>query len=110
MNKELCDCGKVAVWCYMPGYSGGSSPYYCDDCISSPEDIGCSCNWYYSKSRESEQPEGIEDVNWRWVEHPGSKHMLEIKKEEGIWVKLDEKGRPHPCAEYWYDDDGFEID
>ena len=25
MSKELCDCGKVAVWTYGPGYSGGAS-------------------------------------------------------------------------------------
>jgi hypothetical protein len=29
----------------MPSFSGGSSPYLCDDCISSVEDIGCSCCW-----------------------------------------------------------------
>jgi len=114
-NKELCDCGKVAVWCYMPGYSSGHSPYSCDDCISSSEDLGCSCNWHYSKPYEddidlSEQPEGDEGKDWRWVEHPGDDYMGEITKDEGIWIKLDEKGRPHPCAEFWYDEEGFEIE
>lgn len=109
MNKELCDCGKISVWCYMPGYSGGGNPYVCDDCVSSPNDVGCSCNWHYSKGEEIDKPEGIENVHWRWVEHPGNEHLIEIKKEEGIWVKLDKKGRPHPCAEYTYDEDGFDT-
>jgi hypothetical protein len=109
MNKELCDCGKISVWCYMPGYSGGGNPYVCDDCVSSPNDVGCSCNWHYSKGEEIDEPEGIENVHWRWVEHPGNEHLIEIKKEEGIWVKLDKKGRPHPCAEYTYDEDGFDT-
>jgi hypothetical protein len=40
--KELCDCGKVASWCYLPGFSDGS-PYFCDDCVHR----GCSCNHRY---------------------------------------------------------------
>ena len=108
-NLELCDCGKVAVWCYMPGFQDGNS-FVCDDCISSTEDVGCSCNWHYSKYGDGEQPEGIEGKDWRYVEHAGSEHMGEIKKEKGIWVNLDDRGRPYPCAEYWHSKEGFEKD
>jgi hypothetical protein len=103
----------MAVWVYAPGFSGGDNPYFCDDCISSTEDLGCSCNWHYSKHSDedfTEQPEGIEGKDWRWVEHPGDDYMGEITKDEGIWVRLDEKGRPYPCAEYWYEEDGWEIE
>ena len=43
MSKELCDCGKVAVWDYSPGYSGGGNSYSCDDCVPR----GCECNHNY---------------------------------------------------------------
>lgn len=112
-NKELCDCGKIAVWVYAPGFSGGGHPYFCDDCISSPEDVGCSCNWHYSKHSDNdftEQPEGDEGKDWRWVEYPGDDYLSLITKDEGIWVRLDDKGRPYPCAEYWYEEEGFEIE
>jgi len=105
-NLELCDCGKVAVWCYMPGFQEGS-PYFCDDCISSPDDAGCSCNWHYSKSGrhdEIELPEGIEGKDFKYIVRE------DITKEDGIWIHLDEKGRPYPCAEYCYSEEGFEKD
>ncbi len=116
-NKKLCDCGKMAVWVYAPGFSGGGNPYLCDDCISSPEDIGCSCNWryfdvnaYHPPLDNPELPEGEEGKDWRWVEHPGDDYMPKITKDDKIWVYLDDKGRPYPCAEYWYEEDGWEID
>jgi len=105
-NLELCDCGKVAVWCYIPGFKEGS-PYFCNDCISSPDDAGCSCNWHYSKSGrhdEIELPEGIEGKDFKYIVRE------DITKEDGIWIHLDEKGRPYPCAEYCYSEEGFEKD
>jgi hypothetical protein len=115
-ERELCDCGKMAVWIYMPGYGDKSNPYHCEDCISSKDDVGCSCNWhhtdvnaYFPPLDKPEVPEGVEGVDWRWVVHPGNERMDEIKREEGIFQYLDEKGRPHPCCEYEYDKDGFEI-
>lgn len=33
MLKELCNCGEVAVWDYLPGFSSGSNSYFCDDCV-----------------------------------------------------------------------------
>lgn len=116
MSKEKCDCGKVAVWLYMPGYSGGGNPFSCDDCISSVDDIGCSCNWHYTDVNayhppleNPELPEGVEDKDWRWVKHPGDEHMDKITKESGIWQNLDDRGRPHPCVEYDYSEDGYDF-
>jgi hypothetical protein len=34
--------------------------------------------------------------------------MDEITKEDGYWLNLDERGRPYPCVEYEYDEDGFD--
>jgi len=48
-------------------------------------------------------------VDWAWVEHPGDEYMDEIKKEEGFWINLDERGRPYPCCEYDYDEEGFDF-
>lgn len=115
MEKHKCDCGKIAVWCYMPGFSSGNSPYFCDDCVISPEDkIGCSCNWRFAKEQEglpTDLPQGEEGKDWIWLE---SKDDVDgfgpISKEDGYWVELDERGRPYPCVEYWYDEEGFEID
>ena len=33
MSKELCSCGQVAVWDYMPGFSNGNSSVFCDECV-----------------------------------------------------------------------------
>ena len=114
MEKELCHCGKLAQWVYMPGFGDGNSPYLCDDHVHR----GCSCNWNYSDKNayyppmdddEIEQPTGIEDVDWKWIVKEKDNHMEEIKK--GVcWTSLDEKGREYPCCEYEYDEDGFDKD
>ena len=99
MTKELCKCGKLAVWVYMPGYSFGDSPYSCDDCVPR----GCECNHRYVNIDDYEPhfdnpdlPEGDEGVDWKWIDHGK------------VWVFLDEKGREYPCAEFDRDYDGFE--
>lgn len=105
-KKELCNCGNEAKWCYMPGYSNGSNPLHCDDCIMPlTEKNGCSCNWINIKNS---QPEGVEDINWRWViEDKQEESPYPITKDSGYWIKLDDKGRPYPCCEYTYEEDGF---
>jgi hypothetical protein len=107
MGKHLCDCGAMAQWHYDPSSSEKFNHYICDDCISSPEDEGCSCNWhytdvnaYYPALDNPELPEGEEGKDWQWVQN---------HKEEGAWQYLDEKGRPYPCCEFWYEKDGFDI-
>lgn len=114
MEKHKCDCGKEAVWCYMPGFRDNSNPFFCDDCVISPENkIGCSCNWRFAKEQEglpTDLPEGEEGKDWIWVEFKGDEHTPPITKEDGYWTELDERGRPYPCVEYWYDEEGFEIE
>jgi len=100
-NREVCDCGKIAVWDYMPGYFGGGNSCSCDDCVPR----GCSCNYryvdvnsYHPPLDNPDLPEGIEGQDWKWVD-----------EEKAIWTYIDEKGREYPCAEYTYDPEGWEI-
>lgn len=111
MDKEKCDCGKMAVWCYMPGYSSGSNPHHCDDCVSR----GCSCNWKSKKHRSDDDnppsPE-TENIDWRWItDEDRKKQGLDTPIEEKTyWIDLDENGREDPCCEHFYDKDGWDID
>ena len=91
-NKELCDCGKMATYCYMPSYSGGGNPFHCSDCVPR----GCTCNFNYIGIHG--MPEGEEGKDWKWIEEYDKK----------VWVELDEKGREYPCAEYMWDPEGFD--
>ena len=99
--KELCECGKIAVWDYMPGYSSGESSYSCDDCVPR----GCDCNHnycevdaYHPPLNNKNLPVGEEGVDWKWIE------------KDKVWTELDDKGREYPCAEYMWDPEGFERD
>jgi len=97
-EKELCDCGKVAVWCYAPGFDDDSNPYVCDDCVGR----GCTCNYHYvrndSRGHQTDNQEmpTKEDEPIKWIE------------EGKIWCHLDEKGREFPCCEYDYDENGYD--
>jgi hypothetical protein len=103
-EKEICDCGKMATWCYLPGYGGGSSPYSCEDCVNR----GCDCNHNYvdpdgyhpplDKPYLPEESDGREDVDWMWVDD-----------EKNAWCYIDEKGRPYPCCEYHHEAEGFDV-
>jgi len=99
MQKKLCDCGKIAQWCYMPGYSSGDSPYHCDDCVHR----GCSCNHryvdvnsYHPPLDNPDIPEWEEGKDWKWVE------------VDKVWCYIDESGREYPCCEYDYSEDGYD--
>jgi len=92
MSKELCDCGNIAVWCYMPGFSSGSNPHFCDECVNR----GCECNHNHLKEEYKNNPEGVENVNWKWIEKDVS------------WTPIDEKGREYPCVEYMWEPEGWE--
>lgn len=113
MVKELCNCGKMAVWLYMPS-SNIKNPFYCDDCVISKDDkIGCSCNWNYAKEQEglpTDLPEGVEGKDWAWVVTNGDEGMGLLTKEDGYWINLDKNGRPNPCCEYDYEKDGFDVE
>ena len=91
MNKELCDCGNIAEYCYLPGFGDNSNPYVCDKCVSR----GCSCNYHYI---EYESPEGELGVDWVWVD------------EGKIYSYIDEEGRFYPCSEYDYEPYGHDKD
>ena len=103
MSKELCNCGSVAIWCYMPGYSNSANPHYCDKCVPR----GCDCGHEYVNS-ESYHPalegknlpdsDSEEGVDWKWIE------------PYKVWCYLDEEGREYPCCEFLYDEDGWEIE
>lgn len=97
-SKEYCECGKIAIWCYMPGFSSGSSPYFCDDCVRR----GCECNHryidvnsYHPPLENPDMPDGKEGEDWKWI-------------KEGVWCYIDDLGREYPCSEYMYDEEGFE--
>ena len=34
--------------------------------------------------------------------------IFKISKDDGYWVTLDERGRPYPCVEYEYSEEGFD--
>lgn len=88
---EVCNCGRKALWVYLPGYSSGRNPYHCDDCV--PRDCSCEARFVEYDGI----PEGKETEDWAWY-----------NKEKGIWKFIDEKGRFYPCIEFDYDKNGFE--
>ena len=94
IKKNCVSCGhNMAVWEYMPN----DDISYCNDCIYDADgNNGCSCNWQYGS--DDEIPEGILDFDYRWV-----------YKKKRIWIKLNENGKPYPCVEFDYDEDGFDI-
>ncbi len=100
MKKELCSCGKMATWLYMPGYAKGESPFHCDDCVPR----GCSCHnrpvskfsYGHSPLEKDDLPEGKENVDWKWIE------------KDVQWTHIDTQGREFPCCEYEYEEEGFD--
>ena len=87
-NKKLCDCGKKAVWVYMPS-PRESNPYYCDDCVPR----GCTCEYNYI-SYGLYPPSDTK--NWKWIE------------ENVCWGLLDDQGRDYPCVEYMKE--GYDLE
>lgn len=88
--KIKCDCGKIAVWCYMPGFEGAPNDCFCDDCVPR----GCSCNDRLK-----------DDLKWETMEEYGKLW----ENDDNIITDLDEQGRQLPCCEYLYEEEGFEI-
>lgn len=95
-TKELCDCGKVATWDYMPGYSNGDNSVSCDDCVPRL----CSCNHHYINEEYNDEPPLVDDegINWKWI------------KKDISWCYIDDEGREYPCCEYMYDEEGWLIE
>lgn len=103
MEKELCKCNKVALWWYAPATDQETmNRYYCDDCVPR----GCECNHEYvdqNFDRPDELPRILpnlpeEDEKFIWIE------------ENKIWAHIDDKGRKWPCVEFWYEENGWDID
>ena len=101
-GKDLCDCGKIATWCYMPGYANGGNPNSCDDCVPR----GCECN-YYSTREEDYFPPGDVEPRPMW---PGPEDNPVKWLDEHTWTHLDSKGREYPCCEYMYSENGWDIE
>ena len=100
--KEICGTckKKVAIWCYMPGFSSGENPHFCNDCVPR----GCECNHRYVDVNTYEPPLENEDL-------PTEKDKPIKWIEEGkVWCTVDEQGREFPCCEFWHDEDGWEIE
>jgi hypothetical protein len=99
MGKELCDCGKMAVWFYMPGYEGkkDEQPYYCEECVPR----GCSCN-HYSTRGDDYSPPGEDGI------YPTESDQPVKWLDDHTWTSVDEQGREYPCCEYDYDEKGFD--
>mgnify|MGYP003607208939 CR=1 FL=1 len=117
-NLEHCDCGKVAVWCYIPGHTHGNN-YYCDDCVINKDDPPCSCNYKYISGFDEQELKEFkkltEGIDYRYVTEKDLTDLYPTFdtsnfQERTVIYYIDEKGRPYPCAEYWYDEDGFEKD
>jgi len=112
VNKEKCDCEKMATWFYAPS-SSRTNPYYCDDCVPR----GCECNWHsvsdnskinVSDFSANRQPTDA-DMPWKWVTYKNHPEFGLIKKGQ-VWVYLDDKDREYPCGDYLYDQDGFDTE
>ena len=93
--KEKCDCGKDAVWCYMP-CAEKDNPYYCEKCVPR----GCSCNERlvvetWNGEDHEYYPEGDEGKDWKWI----------VKGHS--WEYLDGEGLTQPCCEFWYEESGW---
>lgn len=99
LNKELCDCGKVATWWYAPATDRDfGNRYFCDEHVHR----GCDCqirhvsvDAYHPPLDEPDMPTD-QDRPWIWIE------------ENISWAHVDAFGRQYPCVEYWHDEDGFE--
>jgi len=100
MAKELCDCGKVGIWYYAPASESNENHYDCDDCVPR----GCECNHRYTDVNSYYPPLDSPDIPTeedkpiKWIE------------EDKIWCRVDEQGREYPCCEFWYDEEGWDIE
>jgi hypothetical protein len=90
----------VALGMAYVNYGGLS--WSCDDCVPR----GCDCNHryidvnaYHPALEDPDLPEGEEGKDWKWLDD-----------EKTHWCHIDEKGREYPCAEYWYEEEGWETE
>ena len=99
IEKHSCDCGKKALWWYAPATNDTSNRYFCDECVPR----SCSCNYRYvnvdAYSPPLDEPDmpTVADEPYVWIE------------PDVLWVHVDDRGRQHPCVEFWYDEDGYAV-
>lgn len=98
------DCQNDAKWIYMPGYSGGGSPFSCDEHVHR----GCSCNTHSINEEYRDLPgeREIEGKDWEWIKKGDDRFDFDIE-DKTYWHYIDEKGRPYPCCEYGWEEKGF---
>ena len=97
IKKQICshkDCNQLATWFYMPSTDEPINPYYCENHVYR----GCSCTDNYVNEDYPNNPIGIENKDWKWVEKNVS------------WCHLDSKGREWPCCEYDNSETGYYSD
>lgn len=99
------NCQNNATWIYMPGYSGGGSPYSCDEHVHR----GCSCNTYSinEKYRDLPHENEIEGKDWKWLKKGDDSFGFDVKEDKTYWHYIDERCRPYPCCEYESSERGF---
>ena len=90
----------MAVWCYMPVTDRPVDRLFCD--VHVPR--GCTCNHRYVNEGaywlplENPDMPTKDDEPYKWIE------------EGKVWCHVDEKGREYPCCEFWYDEDGDDVE
>lgn len=115
--KQLCECGEIATYMYMPG-----DEVYCDKCLPR----GCSCNnesFYFGEDAYSKETQikeflkgNLKILNYGKKIHEVGKHLEEITDKNLIKnmfnrlteeellnleiIPLDENGLEYPCCEY----------
>lgn len=104
LDKKIkcCSCTeKDAVWCYMPG-GLEDGDFFCDDCVPR----GCSCNQY--SFEEFDDSDDFENkIYWDKEREKFTKEKTENSK---FYEPVDQQGRRYPCCEYFYSEDGYNVD
>jgi len=94
MAKQMCACGKVATWMYMP-----RSKVYCENCV--PRGCICQIDENFLDEMEVDFSSLEESDNFIKSLRDGTSKFLDKHAR-------DEKKRLLPCVEYMYDEAGFD--
>ena len=89
ISDKCHSCDNIATWVYLPVTDNPIDRYTCDEHVNR----GCECNYHYTSYGET--PNGIENVNWKWI----------VKDKS--FVNLDDKDREYPCVEYDNEPEGY---
>lgn len=101
-NKiKCCKCNNIALWFYAPS-SSEEDAFYCEEHVPR----GCSCNQYHL----SEFFDIDNNSNYIFWNKNLNSFTNEQTSESAYYEPVDEQGRRFPCCEYWYDEDGWDVD